>query len=318
MNMKAPIFTAAPLAIIFAGLLPAADSQLLNLVMPDAKMLAGVNVDQAKASPFGQYVLVQVQAQNQNLQQLVTLTGFDPTRDLHELLVASNGAQSHPSSLVLARGSFDATRLQAAAQSGGATPITYDGMTLLIDPKGANAVAFLNATLAVAGDVASVKGALDRQNAPAPPDAALLVQVNQLSTTQDAWAVSEIPPPAITPPANAPNTPSIPLQVFQKIQQGSGGVKFGAQIVMSADAQTVTADDATAMAGVLQFLVNLGQMQAQQNPQAAAVLKSLVVTSSGNVVHISLSIPEAQAETAFQLKPNATPGPNARRPGRRL
>lgn len=315
MNMKAQIFTAAPLAIIFAGLLPAADSQLLNLVMPDAKMLAGINVDQAKASPFGQYVLVQVQAQNQNLQQLVTLTGFDPTRDLHEVLIASNGVQPHPSGLVLARGSFDVNKLLAAAQSGGATPQTYDNVTVLIDSKGANAVAFLSATLVVAGDVASVKGALDRQNAPAPFDAALLVQVNQLSTTEDAWAVSEIPPPAITPPANAPNTPGIPLNVFQKIQQGSGGVKFGSQIVMTADALTATSDDATAIAGVLQFLANLGQMQAQQNAQAAAVLKSLVVTSSGNDVHISLSIPEAQAETALQLKPNATARP---RPGRRI
>ena len=316
MNMKASIFTAAPLAIVFAGLLPAADPQLLNLLMPDAKILAGVNVDQAKTTPFGQYVLVQVQAQDQHLRQLVALTGFDPTRDLHELLVASNGVQPHPAGLVLARGSFDAAKLQAAAQTGGATTETYDGVTILIDPKGTNAVAFLNGTLAVAGDVASVKAALDRQSAPASLDAGLLVKVNQLSATEDAWAVSEIPPPVIKPPANAPSTPNIPQNVFQKIQQGSGGVKFGAQIVMTADAQTATPDDATAMAGVLQFLANLGQMQGQQNPQAAAILKSLVVTASGSVVHISLSIPEAQAEAAFQLKPNVTVGPNARRPGR--
>src|SRR5579864_7272023 len=92
MNMKAPIFTAAPLAIIFAGLLPAADPQLLNLVMPDAKMLAGVNVDQAKATPFGQYLLTQIQMQDQHLQQMVALTGFDPTRDVHEVLLATNAA----------------------------------------------------------------------------------------------------------------------------------------------------------------------------------------------------------------------------------
>jgi len=318
MNMKASTFTAAPLAIIFAGLLPAADPQLLNLVMPDAKMLAGVNVDQAKASPFGQYVLVQVQAQDQHLQQLVTLTGFDPTRDLHELLMASNGVQPHPSSLVLALGSFDAGKIGAAAQAGGATTQTYDNVTILIDPQGANAVAFLNGTVAVAGDVASVKGALDRQTAPAPLDAALLVQVNQLSAAEDAWAVSEVPPPAINPPANATNMPNIPLGVFQKIQQGSGGVKFGAQIVITAVAQTATPADATAMAGVLQFLVNLGQLQQQKNPQAVAILNSLVVTASGNAVSISLSIPEAQAESAFNLKPNAVARPNVRQPGRRL
>ena len=68
MSMKASIFAAAPLTIVFAGLLPAADPQLLNLVMPDAKMLADVNVDQAKASPFGQFVLAQIQAQSQQQQ----------------------------------------------------------------------------------------------------------------------------------------------------------------------------------------------------------------------------------------------------------
>jgi hypothetical protein len=317
--MKAPIFNAAPLAFIFVGLLPAADPQLLNLLPPDAKLLAGVNVDQAKGSPFGQYVLLQVQAQAQGLQQLAALTGFDPTRDVRELLVASNGAQTHPSGLVLALGSFDAAKLQAAAQAGGGTTQNYNGVTIVLDPKGNNAVAFLNGgTLAVAGDLASVKGALDRQTLPAPLDAALLVQVNQLSSTQDAWGISEIPPPATPAQASAPNPLGIPLTVFQKIQQGSGGVKFGAQIVMTADAQTATPDDATAMAGVVQFLVNLGQMQGQQNPQAAAILKSLVVTASGNVVHVSLSIPEAQAEAAFQTKPNANVRPNVRRPARRL
>jgi hypothetical protein len=219
---------------------------------------------------------------------------------------------------VLARGTFDATKLQVAAQAGGATTMTYDGATIVIDPKGANGVAFLNGAIAVAGDLASVKAALDRQSVPTPPDAALLVQVNQLSTTEDAWAVSEIPPPAMKSGANPSGTPAIPWNAFQKITQGSGGVKFGAQIVMTANAQTATPADATGLAGILQFLANLGQMQGQQNPQAAAILKSLVVTASGNVVQISLSIPESQAEAAFQLKPNANASPKVRQPGRRL
>jgi len=318
MSMKASIFIAAPMAIVFAGLLPAADPQLLNLVMPDAKMMAGINVDQAKASPFGQYVLAQAQLQNHGLQELVAVTGFDPTQDLHEILTASNGVQPKPSSLLLARGIFDATRIQSAAVLAGAKTITYDGATIVVDASGANGVVFLNGTIAVAGDMASVKAVLDRQNVPTTPDATLLVQVNQLSTTEDAWAVSEIPPPAMNSGANPSGTPAIPWNALQKITQGSGGVKFGAQIVMAANAQTATPADATALAGILQFLANLGQMQGQQNPQAAAILKSLVVTASGNVVQISLSIPETQAETALQLKPNANASPHVRQPGRRL
>src|ERR1035441_3977407 len=88
--MKAQIFATATLFAVFSSALSAADSRLLNLVMPDATVLAGVNVDQAKTTPFGQYVLTTLlQQQDQKLQQLATLTGFDPRRDVHELLLRS-------------------------------------------------------------------------------------------------------------------------------------------------------------------------------------------------------------------------------------
>ena len=91
--MKAQILTAT-LFTAFSGVLSAADPQLLNLVMPDAKVLAGVNVEQAKGTQFGQFVLNQLQTQDADLQKLATLTGFDPRRDVRELLVASNGVQA--------------------------------------------------------------------------------------------------------------------------------------------------------------------------------------------------------------------------------
>src|SRR5689334_721657 len=129
--MNARFLTTAALAFSFAGILPAkaADSQLLNLVMPDAKVLAGVNVDQAKTTPMGQYVLTQVQAQNnQHLREITTLTGFDPTRDVSEILVASAGGPNQQSGLVLARGVFDLEKIKAAvALKGGATTTVYNG-----------------------------------------------------------------------------------------------------------------------------------------------------------------------------------------------
>src|SRR5580700_1979973 len=91
-SMNARTLTTATLFTAFAGVFTAsaADSQLLSLVMPDAKVLAGVNVDSAKASPFGMYVLTQLQSNNTQLQQLIALTGFDPTRDVDEVLAATD------------------------------------------------------------------------------------------------------------------------------------------------------------------------------------------------------------------------------------
>jgi hypothetical protein len=304
-----------------AGLLPAADSQLLSLVMPDAKVLAGVNVDQLKTTPFGVYVLGQIQAQgSQHLQQVTALTGFDPTRDLHELLIASNGAPGNKSGLVLARGNFDSSKIQAAGQAGGGTTLAYKGVTLLLDPKQTHAVAFLDPTLAVAGDVASVEGAIDRQTAPASLSVALVNQVNQSSASEDAWFIANVPLATLKPPVTPSNPQNAAVEnAFQNIQQAAGGVKFGAQVVFIAQAQADTAQNATSIAGVAQFLASMAQLQAQQkNPQLAAILTSLSITTSGNLVNLSLSVPEAQAEQGF--KPHvqaATPQRMRRAPGRR-
>jgi hypothetical protein len=321
MNMKLRISTPATLVIVWAGTLSAADPQLLNLVMPDAKVLAGVNVDQAKTSPFGQYLLAQFYSQDQHLREFTAQTGFDPTRDLEEILVASTGSQPHASALTAARGTFSTDKINAAAQSAGATSESYKGVTILEDPKKRNGYAFLSPTVAVAGDIASVKGAIDRlTTAPSSPlSAALIVKVNQLSAAQDAWAISEIPPPDLKLPGNGGNTSSIPAGALQNIQQASGGVKLAAQaVVVTGELHADTAANAGQLAGVLQFLVNLGQMQAQQNPQAATMLKSLAVAANGNLVNVSLNIPEADAESLFQLKPKPRVSPPSQaRPRRR-
>ena len=105
-------------ALIFAGLLSAADPQLMNLLMPSAKVVAGVNVGQAKNSPFGQFLLSRVQSGDPGLAKLTTATGFDPRRDLTEVLMATAG-QAGQQGLVLARGTFNAEQILNAATAAG-------------------------------------------------------------------------------------------------------------------------------------------------------------------------------------------------------
>src|SRR5258708_39090700 len=125
-GMKAQSLTAT-LLTAFSGALSAADPQLLNLVMPDAKVLAGVNVDQAKGTQFGQYVLNQLQTQDAEMQKLIAQTGFDPRRDVREVLVATDGNAQGKGGLGLARGTFDVGKITAAnAAHGGATEV-YSG-----------------------------------------------------------------------------------------------------------------------------------------------------------------------------------------------
>lgn len=312
--MMLRIFTAALVVAPLGTLVEAADPNLLNLLMPDAQVVAGVNVDQAKMSTFGQFVITQIQANDPHFQQFVTQTGFDPTSDLDELLVASNGATTNPSHLTVATGMFNESQIDAAAKQAGATIELYNGITITENPKHNSGFAFLSTTLAVAGDIASVKGAIDRQNATTTMiSSTLLGLVTQLRTNEDAWGVSEVPPPAFKPPANAPNLPNVPSTVFQNVQQASGGVKFGTQVAVNAQLTADTAQNATALGNILQFLINLGQMKEQQNPQAAASLQSFQISTSGTTVSVTASIPEADLEALAQSK-NGQASPNVRRP----
>jgi len=303
--MKAQIFATATLLAVFSGALPAANPRLLNLVMPGATVLAGVNVDQAKATPFGQYVLTTLlQSQAQQLQQLATLTGFDPRQDLHELLFASTSASGNKTGLALALGVFDLAKITAAAQSAGAGAETYGGVSIIEDPQHQNGFAFLDSTLAVAGDLANVKAAIDRRTGGPTIPTALAAQVDQLSSTEDAWAISTVPPStlrqlgAASPPAAA-NVQN----ALQTIQSASGGVKFGSMVVVTGQALAATPKDASSLGNVVQLFVNMAQLSAAQHPEAAALAQSLVVTTEGSTVKITLSLPEDQIQQL--VKPNA-------------
>jgi len=304
--MNARIVTTATLFTAFAGVLTirAADSQLLSLVMPDAKVLAGVNVDQAKASPFGLYVLTQLQSTNSGLQKLITLTGFDPTSDVHEVLAATNatpGSKS-PVGLVLARGNFNVSTITSFATSNGAVTEAYGKATIIEDPKKTAGIAFLDPTLVIAGDLASVKAAIDRPGSGQALPSAVGDQVNHWSGLEDAWMVTTVSPAALIPGTVSGNAGGL----FQQVLQASGGVKFGNSIVATIAAQADNAADATQMANALQFLVNMAQMQAQTNPDLAALAKGFAASAQGATVNITLSLPQAQFQQLLQQHKNAT------------
>ncbi len=314
--MNARILTAASFVAGFVLILPAAavDTQLLNLVMPDAKVLGGVNVEQAKTTPFGQYVLSQAQTQDSDLKKLEALTGFDPTRDVRELLVASNAVGNDHAGLFLARGTFNPGLIAAAAAAHGAVTESYNGITILEDPKKMHGVAFPDASLAIAGDIANVKAAIDRVKSPSSLPGSIVAQVNQWSGTQDAWGITTVPPSSLHPPASAPNvhglSPNAPA--FQNIQSAAGGVKFGAMVVVTGQAQAASAQDAQQMADALKLLANLAQMQASNEPAVAAVVQSLTVSTSGSTLNASISVSEDQLQQA--IKPKVA----ARRPAHKM
>ena len=110
-----------------------------------------------------------------------------------------------------------------------------------------------------AGDIASVKGAIDRLKTPQSLPAAVTRQgepVEQFAGRlghHDGAAGQ--PGAAGAVKAGAPNPM---LNVAQNVQAAAGGVKFGAQVVFSGEAQCDTAQNATTLGDVVKLLINLG------------------------------------------------------------
>lgn len=292
-----------------------ADPRLLNLVMPDATTLAGANVTNTEITPFGQYVLAQLtSAVDQQLQTFVTTTGFDPRHDVSEILAASSGSTTNPSGLVLALGNFQVAQMTAAVAAkapqltvqnyGGAVLVT--GGTVSGTATATFSIAFLGANIVVAGDTASVKAAIDRSTGVNSIDPALATQVQALSTSEDAWAVTNksaaalIPGLTTAPAAGATPSPASGIaQMLSGILGSSGGVKFGTTVVFTGQAVAKDAATATSLANVLQALASFVSMAGGQDPQVTAmaqVLQGLKVTTDGTAINVALSIPETQLE----------------------
>ena len=158
--------------------------------------------------------------------------------------------------------------------------------------------AFPNSTLAILGDTPEVRAAIDRTTAPTSINSALAVLVNQVSLTEDIWFASMSPMDLIPQPAQGASNP---LALYSKVQQVSGGIKFGANVVLSVQAVSQTAQDAAMLAALLKGLgMGLTGQSKGEMEWATALLQSLTVTADGAVTTVSLSAPEAQLEQMIQ------------------
>jgi len=304
-------------SLLVAGLVSAAsafsavDAGLLALVPPDAQLVSGVHVSQSRVSPFGQFVISQFHAGPGELQDLVNQTGFDPGKDVSEILMAFNGKPKDGSGLVLARGNFDPDKIRAAAIAKGATVESYLGTDLIVSGGTGlrvhgGVVAFLSRSLAVAGDRESVKYAIAHANMTQPPglNPALTAKINAISASADAWFVSFVPGSTVLPDMLHSGSASASggnaqAAAIQSIVQSSGSVRFGDQIALSFQAETRSDKDATSLADVVRFVSSLVQMRRDSDPHLstlASAFDNMQLSTSGNTMNLAISIPEKDFE----------------------
>lgn len=291
--------------LISASIAGAVDPVLLDQVMPEAKVFVGINFAGISTSPLGQMALAQSEAASAQIKALKRTVGFDPLKDMREILIASTGEAKDSRSLVLLRGSFP--KVDALALAAGASIQSYKGVPVLSmkEQTGLTMLALLDPSTIAIGDQKSVQAAIDRRGVNAGLDSRLVARVHEMSRQYDFWMVGKVPEGAL-PAASAQSQQLGGLMqgdIVKSIVEFGGGVKLGPELTIAGEAVTKTEKDATALADVLKFFIGMAQMSARKDPKAAnsmAFLQKLNLRAEGNVAKMSLTIPAAEMEKAVR------------------
>jgi hypothetical protein len=157
---------------------------------------------------------------------------------------------------------------------------------------------------------------VDRRNQVNTLDPQLTERSNALSASQDAWAVSIVPLSSFNPGTAAGTDPmlqgALGGDLFKKITATSGGIKFGNQVELSTQLVAMDEKNAAALGDVVKFLVGMATMNAGGNkgapPAVTSFLQSLSVEAQGNVLNVSVSVPEDQVENLINSMQPGKPG----------
>lgn len=298
--------TRSALAVIFLSLTAMAEVPLLQMVPSEATVIGGIHVDRTVGSAFGQFVLSQMNTSDRDFQEMIEATGFDPRRDLREVVVAGVSANMERGpGLVLARGVFNGPQIFAAvrAKSGRqGTETTYRGVPILIHggPKHSAALAIVDGSLALAGNADLVRAALDRR-AGVGSAPALGGKAGTLDAQYDAWMVTNgvfRGPLAAAAPGNTGRSNGMALNL-EGITETSGGVTFSDPVRFNGEAIARSDKDAQALADVLRFVSSLAQLNSGNTSEIAtiqALLGSLDIRTAGNVTKLSFALPVVDLE----------------------
>jgi len=320
MSNKTRYFVVTAAVILAVGLttglvasymgLPVAFSQAagpdeLQYVPADAAVVAYANVREVMDSNFRERFR-QFEPDTKERDEFEAKTGVNIDEDINSVVAAmmpgGGEAQFEPQSglLILARGRFEQSRLEALALEHGGKAEDYNGKRLLThapeNGEPAMAVGFLEADLIALGGYNAIKKAIDAgAGNSVVSNTEMMRQINDLDAA-NAWAVGRFD--AI---ANAGQVPAeirghLPaIQWFSAATHINGGVSG----VFKAEAK----DDESAqnLREVVRGFLALAKMSAGSKPELKSMVDSLQLSGDGKNVAISFTLPSELFDVLEQL-----------------
>jgi hypothetical protein len=295
MRFAAILLTLASIAP--AQIHPTIDNVLERMVPPNATSLVGAHMDKIKETAFYRKLLA---AQTlPQVDQFAKDTGFDPRRDVRELLFVT----TPHGDVMLARGTF---HLNTAHLRG--VPKVRHGEYDIWD-RDSRGFCILDSTLAVAGDVVAIEDALDEWKSGAHTGAkSLLARAASVNPQSQFWGVSTglagflaEHPPTVTSGLDL-------SKIFRGLEDTLFQVDLSTGLRADVHGTTATEKDAISLRDAVRGMVGLGRLQVPDNqPELLRVWDGIAADQQGRSITIHADIPQDLLDKLIQMLNSASP-----------
>ena len=279
----------------------------LAYVPSNASIVAYANVREVMLSDFRERIR-QIAPDDVGQAELEQQLGLNIERDIDHVVafLAPGPDDGQLAGLVLFRGRFDTTRLEAVARGGGATVSEYAGTRVVsIDAGdvGALAMAFMEPGLVAVGDLGTVHQAIDRGSAGADltSNEQMMGLLERVDRGSNAWAVGrfgDLSSLGFLPDEVSAQIPAV--TAFAVSGRVNGGLSGSVTIEGRDEAAGQNLRD------VFRGFLALATMQTTGRPELEAMLGSLQLNGTGTLATLSFWLPSEALDFIFSLAESDT------------
>ena len=274
----------------------------LAYVPPNASIVAYANVREVMLSDFRERIR-QIAPDGVGQADLEQQLGLSIERDIDHVVafLAPGPDEGRPAGLVLFRGRFDITRLEAMARGGGATVSEYaDTGVVSIDAGevGALAMAFMEPGLVAVGDLGTVHQAIARgsEGADITSNEQMMGLLARVDSGSNAWAVGRFGDLSSLGFLSEEVSAQMPaVTAFAVSGRVNGGLSGSVTIEGRDEAAGQNLRD------VFRGFLALATMQTTGRPELQAMLDSLQLSGTGTLATLSFWLPSEALDFIFSL-----------------
>jgi hypothetical protein len=284
----------------------------LQYIPHDATVIAFANVQDVMNSQLRQKLLQALPMQHEaGRKEFQNQTGINIETDIDRIVASlvPDPSNTHVpgQGMVLARGRFDETKIEALMREHGAEVEQYKTKRMVVMANGREsttgdrpyhgpsfAVSFIEPGFVGLGSTPLIRAAIDLHQGGNNPQAGLssvtgndeLMSLVRSLDTGNVWAVGRFD--ALTSKAHLPDNVTSRLPAITWIA-ASGHVNGGLRATVRAEAR----DDEAAnnLRDVVRGFMGLAKMQAGSNPSAQLMMQSLELGGTGKTVALSFTVP---------------------------